>query len=110
MKAAAVEQVDSGCLSDNTQNSGLFTPPRRCNAILAECAHAKQQRTVRTDPFADNQRQLGNLKCLLASRNTLSEKYDGNGFLFLLAYESKSGWRGVGLGVGVILMSQLYYG
>lgn len=43
MKAAAVERVDSGCLSDNAQNSGLLTPPRRCNTILAECADAKQQ-------------------------------------------------------------------
>ncbi|KAL1278546.1 hypothetical protein QQF64_025219 [Cirrhinus molitorella] len=36
MKAAAVEQVDLGCLSDNALNSGLLTPPRRSNTIRVE--------------------------------------------------------------------------
>lgn len=45
MKAAAVEQVDSGCLSDNTRNSRLLTPPHISDMLLAEyCrANAKQQ-------------------------------------------------------------------
>lgn len=53
MKAAAVEQVDSGCLSDNEQNSGLLTPPRRSDTLLAEFCHANaKQQTVRSDLFA----------------------------------------------------------
>lgn len=35
MKAAAVEQVDSGCLTDNTHNSGLLTPPHRSSRNTA---------------------------------------------------------------------------
>lgn len=45
MKAAAVEQVDSGCLSDNTRNSRLLTPPHISDTLLAEYCrtNAKQQ-------------------------------------------------------------------
>lgn len=54
LKAAAVEQVDSGCLSDNRLNSGLLTPPRVSDRLLAEycCANAADAKsTVITDLF-----------------------------------------------------------
>lgn len=54
LKAAAVEQVDSGCLSDNRLNSELLTPPRISDRLLAEyrCANtADAKSTVITDLF-----------------------------------------------------------
>lgn len=54
LKAAAVEQVDSGCLPDNRLNSGLLTPPRISDRLLAEycCANAADAKSsVITDLF-----------------------------------------------------------
>lgn len=50
-KAATVEQVDSGCLSDRARNSRLLTPPHISDTLLAEYCRANAKEDCENWPL-----------------------------------------------------------